>query len=96
MAGRPLGSDDSQATRDPGDTSLLQTMMAPGLSGQPMRPAAGPNHNAGMMPMPPEIMRMLQANPKLLHGLMTGQFSIEQLIPLLRQMQALRSAGSPF
>lgn len=46
MAGRPLGADDSALAREPGETSLLSTLLKPGLSGQPMRPqfsAEGPD-----------------------------------------------------
>lgn len=59
MAGRPLGADDSALAREPGETSLLSTLLKPGLSGQPMRPGHGAKPKGGTMPNLQDLVQLL-------------------------------------
>jgi hypothetical protein len=79
MAGRPFGADDSSPVREPGDTSLLSTMLKPGLSGMPMRPP-GPTATSSGGTMTDQQRNLLQ---QLLSAHGSGTSMLQALMQMM-------------
>lgn len=102
---RPIGSDDSGFARTPTTGTPLGNLLMPGLSGMAMRPKGAASQTGGT-PLesvvalaaklgfgPAQIASLLALAHRMGGG---GAFDVSAVLPVLRRLQAVRAAGSPF